>query len=232
MLSTKKMVLSSRSSATMAKYYGLYYTPKMLSALGYSPGFPVELQLNPVVPVANLSIPATPFHESPRALKDGLIKQKIYVTPTECFDVTFRDVFRDHISGVEFHKWLPSRNMDYWQDQLNFTVWCATMGCGIATRILFEDKETDQGLVLPSQVKSFFWSHVSFTVRRVLFALGGIQSVLALPGDPTFQATENHYDRPSYERLCREFGIEASSCFRFNHDPNHGLGSSLHLRYT
>ena len=92
---------------------GLYYTPKMLSALGYSPGFPLELQLNPVVPVTNLSIPATPFHESPRALKDGLIKQKIYVTPTECFDGTFRDVFRDHISGVESHKWLPSPNMDY-----------------------------------------------------------------------------------------------------------------------
>ena len=47
----------------------LYNTPELLSALGYSLGYPLELKLNLVVPVANLSIPATPFHESPRDLK-------------------------------------------------------------------------------------------------------------------------------------------------------------------
>ena len=38
---------------------------------------------------------------------------------------------------------------------------------------------TDSELILPPQV-SFFWFHVYFTVRRILFELGGVQNSLAL----------------------------------------------------
>lgn len=61
-------------------------------------------------------------------------------------------------------------------------------------------------------------------MRRTLFELGGIQSIVALSSDPTFSQTSSKYDRASYERLCAEFGIDPSSYFRFTHGANHGPG--------
>ena len=74
------------------------------------------------------------------------------------------------------------------------------------------------------QIRAFYNFHVYFTVRRVLYQLGGIQSISALPGDPTFNPLSNHYDIASYKRLCAEFGINPSSDFRFTVGKNHGLG--------
>ena len=54
--------------------------------------------------------------------------------------------------------------------------------------------------------------------------MGGIQSFSVLPGDPTFNQTENKYDSPSYKRICAEFGIDPNADFRFTHGQNHGLG--------
>ena len=67
--------------------------------------------------------------------------------------------------------------------------------------------------------------HVYFTVRRVLYQPGGIQSMSALPGDLPFSQFSNRYDVASYKRLCNEFGINPSSDFCFTHGANHGLGS-------
>ncbi|KAL9958540.1 hypothetical protein ACROYT_G035568 [Oculina patagonica] len=60
--------------------------------------------------------------------------------------------------------------------------------------------------------------------RRILFQMGGIQSVSALPGDPTFSQFDNKYDVASYKRICAEFGVDPSSDFRFTRGANHGLG--------
>ena len=46
----------------------------------------------------------------------------------------------------------------------------------------------------------------------------------ALPGDPTFNPLNNHYDVASYKRICAEFGIDPSSDFRFIIGKNHRLG--------
>ena len=54
--------------------------------------------------------------------------------------------------------------------------------------------------------------------------MGGIQSFSALPGDSTFNQTENKYDSPSYKRICAEFGIDPNTDFRFTQGQNHGLG--------
>ena len=51
-----------------------------------------------------------------------------------------------------------------------------------------------------------------------------IQSVLAMPGDPTFNQKDNEYDEVSFQRICAEFGINPSSDFRFKFGQNHGLG--------
>ena len=54
--------------------------------------------------------------------------------------------------------------------------------------------------------------------------MGGIQSISALPGDPTFSEKDNPYDEVAYRRICAEFDVDPSSDFRFTFGQNHGLG--------
>ena len=212
------------------------FSKEMKRQLGLAPGFPLELTHNPN---PKLEIPAVPFNSETResgALKDNLVQQEIYVTPSEKFKIKFRDIFTDtvitHRSSHESRRWLAGPNFEYWPQTLNFAFFAATTGCGVSRRILFEDKMldgkndlTDSELKLPPQVRSFFWFHVYFTVRRILFELGGVQNSLPLPGDTAFSQTENKYDIPSFERICAEFGISPNADFRFTRGDNHGLGS-------
>ena len=212
----------------------IYFSKEMKRQLGLAPGFPLELTHNPN---PKLEIPAVPFNsETLNTIKDALVEQEIYVTPSEKFKIKFRDIFTDtvitHRSSHESRRWLAGPNFEYWPQTLNFAFFCATTGCGVSRRILFEDKMrdgkndlTDSELILPPQVRSFFWFHVYFTVRRILFELGGPQNSLPLPGDTAFSQTENKYDIPSFERICAEFGISPNADFRFTRGDNHGLGS-------
>ena len=213
----------------------IYFSKEMKRQLGLAPGFPLELTHNPN---PKLEIPAVPFNSEAAtgALKDALVQQEIYVTPSEKFKIKFRDIFTDtvitHRSSHESRRWLAGPNFEYWPQQLNFAFFAATTGCGVSRRILFEDKMqdgkndlTDSELKLPPQVRSFFWFHVYFTVRRILFELGGVQNSLPLPGDTAFNQTKNKYDIPSFERICAEFGISPNADFRFTRGDNHGLGS-------
>jgi len=121
----------------------------------------------------------------------------------------FREIFQQttlmHSTAAESKNWLIGPDMKYWSQQLNFAVCCATQGCGISREIF------DSGLALPPQIRAFYKFHVYFTVRRILYQLGSIQSISALPGDPTFNRSDNHYDVASYKRSCDEFGIDSSS---------------------
>ena len=214
----------------------IYFSKEMKRQLGLAPGFPLELTHNPN---PKLEIPAVPFNSEIReayTLKDALVQQEIYVTPSDKFKIKFRDIFTDtvitHRSSHESRRWLAGPNFEYWPQTLNFAFFCATTGCGVSRRILFEDKMrdgkndlTDSELKIPPQVRSFFWFHVYFTVRRILFELGGPQNSLPLPGDTAFSQTENKYDIPSFERICAEFGISPNADFRFTRGDNHGLGS-------
>ena len=212
----------------------IFFSKEMKRQLGLAPGFPLELTYNPN---PKLEIPAVPFNsETLNTIKDNLVQQEIYVTPSDKFKIKFRDIFTDtvitHRSSHESRRWLAGPNFEYWSQTLNFAFFCATTGCGVSRRILFEDKMrdgkndlTDSELKIPPQVRSFFWFHVYFTVRRILFELGGVQNSLPLPGDTAFSQTENKYDIPSFERICAEFGISPNADFRFTRGDNHGLGS-------
>ena len=170
----------------------IYFSKEMKRQLGLAPGFPLELTHNPN---PKLEIPAVPLNSEAAtgALKEALVQQEIYVTPSEKFKIKFRDIFSDtvitHRSSHESRRWLAGPNFEYFPQQLNFAFFCVTTGCGLSRRILFEDKMrdgkndlTDSELILPPQVRSFFWFHVYFTVRRILFELGGVQNSLPLPG--------------------------------------------------
>ena len=204
----------------------IYFSPGMKKALGLITGFPIELTLNRGM--VNRTVPAVPFHQRPHPLGSTLSEQEIFVTPDQSFGIFFRDIFKKtqitHMTGAESREWLSRPDMRYWPQQLNFVLWCATEGCGVSTRILFEDDVTDHGLKLLKQVRSFMQFHVYFTMRRILFEMGGIQSINTLPGDPAFNQIGNRYDIPSYKRICAEFGVDPSSDFRFTFGQNHGLG--------
>ena len=215
--------------------YSLYFPDEMKKALGLPVDFPLELTLNPH---PSLPIPAIDFGES-RPLKSLNLREKlkrldIFATPTDSFSVPVRDIFTNtvikHTSAKESHEWLNGPNMRYWPQQLNFAVWCATTGCGVSLRSLLEEKMggidvTDHELKLPPQIRAILWFHVYFTIRRILFQMGGIQSSIALPGDPPFNEKDNRYDIPSYKRICKEFNVPTDSDFRCHKGENHGLGS-------
>ena len=112
--------------------------------------------------------------------------------------------------------------MSFWPQQLNFALWCATTGCGISRDILFSSGSI---LDLSPQLRSFYLFHVYLTVRRILYEMGGIQHMSALPDDPTFNQINNQYDIASYKKICADFGVDPSSDFRFTHGQNHGLGN-------
>ena len=215
--------------------YSLYFPDEMKKSLGLPVDFPLELTLNPH---PSLPIPAVDFGES-RPLKSLDLREKlkrlyIFATPTDSFSVPVRDIFTNttikHTSSKESHEWLAGPNMRYWPQQLNFAVWCATTGCGVSLRLLLEEKiggidVTDSELKLPPQIRAILWFHVYFTIRRILFQMGGIQSSIALPGDPPFNEKDNRYDIPSYKRICKEFNVPTDSDFRCHKVENHGLGS-------
>ena len=98
-------------------------------------------------------------------------EMKIYVTPEEPFKTKFREIFKKtklkHTSGAESKHWLAGPDMKYWPQQLNFAVFCATQGCGVSREVF------DSGVDLPPQVRAFYIFHVYFTVRRILYQLGG-----------------------------------------------------------
>ena len=151
----------------------IFFSKEMKRQLGLAPGFPLELTHNPN---PELEIPAVPFHSETReaceaseaagALEDALVQQEIYVTPSDKFKIKFRDIISDtvitHRSSHESRRWLAGPNFEYYPQQLNFAFFCATTGCGVSRRILFEDKMrdgkndlTDSELILPPQVRRF-----------------------------------------------------------------------------
>ena len=157
----------------------------------------------------------------------------IYATPDNYFTTKFREILKKKQTDPPFRervkKWLGGPKMSYWPQQLNFAVWCATTGCGISREIFDKDHST---LGFLAQVYLFYQFYVYFTVRRILYQLGGIQSISALPGNPTFSQTNNKYDVASYKNIYAEFGINQSSDFRLTKGANHGLGSVSSMFHT
>ena len=110
----------------------IYFSKKMKRQLGLAPGFPLELSHNPN---PKLEIPAVPFHSEAReacethALKDALVQQEIYVTPSDKFKIKFRDIFTDtvitHRSSHESRWWLAGPNFEYWPQATQFCLFSA-----------------------------------------------------------------------------------------------------------
>ena len=103
----------------------MYFSKEMKQNLGLTSGFPSALTLNPS---PKLVVPALSFDKTAHSLNDMLINHEIYVTPTDKFQIKFRDIFTDtvltHYSGKEARRWRSEPNMNLWNKQLNWAVWC------------------------------------------------------------------------------------------------------------
>ena len=119
------------------------------------------------------------------------------------FQALFQDVFADYqnppLTGdVEMANkaWNIWKNtpFDWWQCQLNLTLWCATAGGGVS----FEDHLQAKDPLLASP----YWFHGYYTTRRILEELR-----ITLPGDKSHSWYQNDYDARAYKRLCSEFVV-------------------------
>ena len=101
--------------------------------------------------------------------------------------------------------------MQFWQNQLNFAVWCSTSGCGAS----FNDHIN----VSDRFMQSLYRFHVYYTIRRILKEMQ-----VPLPQDEgTWDAFDNPYDRTVYEEICGEFGVSPHTNWRVK-TQNNGLG--------
>ena len=130
------------------------------------------------------------------------------------FQTQFSDVFQKYILPyVECDSLVQawhSHPMQFWQNQLNFAVWCATTGCGVSSQ--------DHLSSADPLMCSLYHFHVYYQARRILKE---IQT--PLPQDRAWSAFNNPYDRRAYERICNEFGVSPHTDWRIK-GPNHGLG--------
>ena len=106
----------------------------------------------------------------------------------------------------------------FYQNQLNFAVFCATTGCGIS----YADHLNHPNLL----TKSVYRFHFYYQLRRVLSEIQAPE-----PTDKNFNAFSNRINQKAYERLCNEFEINLKTDFRQKLDRNHGLGT-LYYKYS
>ena len=137
-------------------------------------GFPSQLSLlqqDKPQPVPAIDFSAT----TGQSVADLFNKEmKIYVTPTDYFTTKFQKIFKTPKSKITTSKyarpWIKGPNMGFWQQQLNFAVWCATTGCGVSREMLFPNSS----LKLSEQIRTFYQFHVYYTTRKILYEMGGI----------------------------------------------------------
>ena len=204
-----------------------YWSRPLKEALGVQQdgGFPY--QVSPLQQNKPQPVPAIDFADATGSSVADIFNKEmnIYVTPTDYFTTKLREIFKPPKTTITTskyaRKWMKGPNMGFWQQQLNFAVWCATTGCGVSHEMLFPNTD----LILSEQVRTFYQFHVYYTTRKILYEMGGIQSKNALPDDPVFSEINNPYDVAAYKRICAEFGIAPSTDFRYTRGKNRGLGT-------
>ena len=102
--------------------------------------------------------------------------------------------------------------MRFWQNQLNFAVWCATTGCGVS----YKDHLSGD---ISEFAKSMFIFHVYCQIRRILFELKA-----PLPTAQSWNAFDNSFDAKSYEQICPDFNVDKNTDWRLKLDANGAFG--------
>ena len=128
------------------------------------------------------------------------------------FKTSLPDIFEKYklpyVESDTIVKRWNSNWLTFWQNQLNFAIWCATTGCGV---------DYNHHLKADAMVGSFFKFHVYYQTRRILFEMG-----VALPQDTSWNAFNNTYNRTAYERICTEFHVDVNADWRQKQYYNEG----------
>ncbi|KAK3732349.1 hypothetical protein QZH41_000534 [Actinostola sp. cb2023] len=169
--------------------------------------FPKELEM------AKTSYPVVsiPFDKTPPSFDPEEID--IYVKPSQKFTIKPRNIFKGvlkHVTQKEAYKWLGGPDMSYYPQQLAFSVWCASSGCGVGMGMLTK---------YSPMINSLLKFHILFTSRRILSQMN-----VPLPGDQYFTNMDNKYNKSGYDKACREFDLSKNSDFRYMGAENGGLG--------
>ena len=179
--------------------------------------FPSEFKYTPDVsyPVPPVSFGARMDYRS--EVENALTHLTIAVSETETFKIQVDDIFQSYT--LRFNKlnegkhWWHGCDMKYWQNQLNFAVWCASAGCGVS----WEEHLNRPSLAL---ILGMFRFHVYFQTRKILQEMS-----CPLPGDDAFNAKDNHINKSVFKRICREFNISSTTDFRAKIGPISGMGT-------
>ena len=176
----------------------------------------VTRQVNQNVAKANeLKHQAAPQAKFLNSIKPSELE--VIVNNTNGFLTMFPDLTSDyklpHVETDEDVDRWKSHPMSFYQNQLNFAIYCATTGCGIGFDLLNASNR---------YVWAIFNFHLYFTVRKILYDIAA-----PLPGDDAFNALDNSYNHRAFTDTCLLFGIDQNKSFKQTRDTNsNGLGTS------
>jgi len=138
---------------------------------------------------------------------DDLTSLRIYINEQDSFVAKNLNVFTNYvqtfyINPLEAIMTEHNRcNIAYYQNQINFAVWCASAGCGVSV----EHINTDYNLL-----SSVFKFHIYYQVRKILQEMS-----CPIPGESLFNPSDNHINMVAYKKICNQFNVDVNSDFRF-----------------
>ena len=140
---------------------------------------------------------------------------QIYVTIKDSFKIKVLNPFKQYqnpmIKNDAIPRWWNSNPIQFYQNQLNFVICCATTGCGVSYVNHFNHSNP--------LTKAVYQFHVYYQFRRILSELR-----VPLPGEKSHNPFNNPIDLKAFQRISNEFNITTKD-FRQTLDKNHGLGS-------
>ena len=175
--------------------------------------------MNPYAFNTNAQYPAKggfPRNLGARDVQDAHIQVMIPEDGRGDFTTQFQDIFGQyrlpHFNTENVINLWNANPMGFYQNQVNFAVWCSTTGSGVSWR---DHLDIDQPLA-----RALFRFHVYYQVRRILDELQA-----PLPQDRAWAPFQNPYDQRAYERICREFQVDPATDWRQKDSKSGGLGT-------
>ena len=156
----------------------------------------------------------------------SLVHQTITIKPKRSFDVRLPNIWLSYklplVKEAEMYDSWITNQMQFWQNQLNFAIWCATTGCGVSKLDHLRNKDP--------MIRSVFRFHTYYQIRRILSEME-----CPLPTHRSWNPLNNGIDINAFEQLCAEFKI-SSADFRQKLDPSNGMGAiryyTFHTTYS
>ena len=124
--------------------------------------------------------------------------------------ITEKTVYDSSVYDSIYDVWL-SNQVQFWQNQLNFALWCATTGCGLPKEYLNHENP---------MIKSVFRFHSYYQIWRILSEMS-----CPLPTEESWNPLDNGIDTSAFERISNQFNLDLKSNWRQRYDLSNGMGS-------